>query len=145
MMDVALPANMHQGLSQEGIARRGWAYSAEEAKAVIGKSEVALIDLREKRERERYGKIPGGLHLPYHDLQENVSSNGVLSTLAATGKILLFYCAFGERSTMAVQAAQDAGLTSAPHIEGGIDAWKKVDGVLDDGSGSPVHDPAVGT
>jgi glyoxylase-like metal-dependent hydrolase (beta-lactamase superfamily II)/rhodanese-related sulfurtransferase len=145
MMDVALPANMHQGLSQEEIARRGWAYSAEEAKAVIGKSEVALIDLREKRERDRHGKIPGGLHLPYHDLQENVSSNGVLPALAATGKILLFYCAFGERSTMAVQAAQDAGLTSARHIEGGIDAWKKMNGVLDDGSGSPVHAPAVGT
>jgi len=50
-MDEALPANMRQGLSQEEIARRGWAYSAEEAKAVIGKSEVALIDLREERER----------------------------------------------------------------------------------------------
>jgi len=46
---------------------------------------------------------------------------------------------------VAVQPAQDAGLTSARHIEGGIDAWKKVDGVLDDGSGSPVHAPAVGT
>ena len=85
------------------------------------------------------------LHLPYHELQENVSSNGVLPTFAATGKILLFYGAFSERSTMAVQAAQDAGLTSARHIEGGIDAWKKVDGVLGDGSGSPVHSPAVGT
>ena len=75
------------------------------AKAGIGKPEVALVDLREKRERERHGKIPSGLHLPYHDLQENVSSNGVLHTLAATGKILLFYRAFGERSAMAPQAA----------------------------------------
>ena len=41
----------------------------------------------------------------------------------------LFYCAFGERSAMAVQAAQDAGLT-ASHIEGGIDAWKKAGGPL---------------
>jgi rhodanese-related sulfurtransferase len=29
---------------------------------------------------------------------------------------------------MAVQAAQDAGLTSARHIEGGMDAWKKAAG-----------------
>ena len=51
--------------------------------------------------------------------------------LAATpGKMLLFYCAFGERSAMAVQAAQDAGLGSARHIAGGIDAWKKVGGAL---------------
>jgi rhodanese-related sulfurtransferase len=40
----------------------------------------------------------------------------------------LFYCAFGERSAMAVQAAQDAGLKSTRHIEGGFDAWKKAAG-----------------
>ena len=42
----------------------------------------------------------------------------------------LFYCAFGERSAMAVQAAQDAGLKTACHIQGGIDAWKKASGPL---------------
>jgi glyoxylase-like metal-dependent hydrolase (beta-lactamase superfamily II)/rhodanese-related sulfurtransferase len=131
MMDVAVPANMHQGLAQEQIARRGWAYSAEEAKALICKPDVALIDLRERRERERHGEIPSALHLSYHDLQENISPSGVLHMLAETpGKMLLFYCAAGERSAMAVQAAQDAGLSSARHIQGGIDAWKKVGGAL---------------
>jgi rhodanese-related sulfurtransferase len=48
----------------------------------------------------------------------------------ATGKCLLFYCAFGERSAMAVQAAQDAGIATARHIQGGIDAWKKIGGSL---------------
>ena len=43
---------------------------------------------------------------------------------------MVFYCAFGERSAMAVQAAQDAGIMSACHIEGGIAAWKKADGPL---------------
>ena len=62
MMDVAVPANMKQGLAQEQIARRGWAYSAEEAKTLVGKPNVVLIDLREKHERERDGKIPGALH-----------------------------------------------------------------------------------
>jgi rhodanese-related sulfurtransferase len=38
--------------------------------------------------------------------------------------------AFGERSAMAVQAAQDAGLKTACHIQGGIDAWKKANGPL---------------
>ena len=140
MMDVAIPANMKQGLAQEQIARRGWAYSAEQTKALIGNPDVALIDLREKRERERHGIIPGALHLPYHDLQENVSAGGVLRMLAATsGKILLFYCAFGERSAMAVQAAQDAGLNSARHMQGGVDAWKKAGGTLEDGSGGQAH------
>jgi sulfur dioxygenase len=136
MMDVAVPANMKQGLAQEQIARHGWACGAEEAEALVGDLAVALIDLREKWECERHGIIPGALHLPYHDLQENISASGVLRMLALTsGKTLLFYCAFGERSAMAVQAAQDAGLGSARHIEGGIDAWKKAGGPLEDGSG----------
>jgi rhodanese-related sulfurtransferase len=48
----------------------------------------------------------------------------------ATNKRLVFYCAFGERSAMAVQAAQDAGLATACHVHGGIDAWKKADGPI---------------
>ncbi len=43
----------------------------------------------------------------------------------ATGKTIVFYCAFGERSAMAVQAAQDAGLASARHIEGGMAPGRK--------------------
>ncbi|MBS0560235.1 MAG: MBL fold metallo-hydrolase [Proteobacteria bacterium] len=131
MMDVAVPANMRQGLHQEEVARRGWAVSAEAAKALIGAPAVALIDLREKGERERHGSIPGSLHAPYTDLRENISDGGILHELAvSTGKRLIFYCAFGERSAMAVQAAQDAGLASACHIEGGIAAWKKAGGAV---------------
>ena len=92
---------------------------------------MALVDLRERSERERHGVIPGSLHAPYADLQENIGTGGMLHELAAaTGKRVIFYCAYGERSAMAVQAAQDAGLTSACHIEGGIAAWKSAEGPL---------------
>ena len=129
MMDVAVPANMHQGLAQQEIARRGWAVTAEAAKDLVGNRDIVLIDLRERSERERHGVIPGSLHAPYPDLQENILEGGMLHELAtATNKRLVFYCAFGERSAMAVQAAQDAGLASACHIHGGIDAWKKAAG-----------------
>ena len=131
MMDVAVPANMHVGLHQEEIARKGWALSAAEAIALCGRPGVAMIDLREQGEREKHGVIPGSLHTAYADLQDNVRAGGMLHELAtATGKRVVFYCAFGERSAMAVQAAQDAGLTSACHIEGGISAWKKAAGPL---------------
>ncbi len=131
MMDVAMPANMHIGLRQQEIARRGWALSAAEAIALCGRTGVAIVDLRENSEREKHGVIPGSLHAPYADLPANVSAGGMLHELAAaTGKRIVFYCAFGERSAMAVQAAQDAGLKSACHIEGGIAAWKKADGPL---------------
>jgi rhodanese-related sulfurtransferase len=129
MMDVAVPANIRIGLHQDEIARRGWAISASEAVALRGCPDIALVDLREKSEREKHGTIPGSLHAPYPDLRENISAGGILHELAeATGKRIVFYCAFGERSAMAVEAAQSAGLASACHIEGGIDAWKKADG-----------------
>lgn len=131
MMDVAVPANMHVGLHQDEIARKGWALSATEAAALRGQADVAFVDLREKGERERHGTIPGSLHAPYPDLQEHIREGGILHELAkVTGKRIVFYCAFGERSAMAVQAAQDAGLKSACHIEGGIDSWKKGNGAL---------------
>jgi sulfur dioxygenase len=131
MMDVAVPANMHFGLHQDEIARKGWAVSAADAVALRGRPDVAFVDLREKSECERHGIIPGSLHAPYPDLQENISEGGMLHELAAaTGKRIMFYCAFGERSAMAVQAAQDAGLKTACHIQGGIDAWKKANGPL---------------
>ena len=131
MMDVAVPANMRVGLAQDQIARRGWSLSPCEATALIGRPDVTFIDLRERGEREKHGIIPGSLHAPYPELPENVASGGMLHELArATGKRIVFYCAFGERSAMAVQAAQDSGIASACHITGGIDAWKKADGPL---------------
>ena len=131
MMDVAVPANLRQGLAQDEIARRGWAVTAQQAIGLAGQSNVALIDLRERSEREKHGVIPGSLHAPYPELQENIRAGGMLHELAsATGKRILFYCAFGERSAMAVQAAQDAGIASACHIHGGIDAWRRANGQL---------------
>jgi sulfur dioxygenase len=131
MMDVAVPANMRVGFAQEAIARRGWAVMAADALALLDRPDVALIDLREKTEREKHGIIPGSLHAPYPDLAANVRKGGMLHELAAaTGKRMLFYCAFGERSAMAVQAAQDAGIATACHIQGGIDAWTKASGPL---------------
>ncbi|HEV3394548.1 MAG TPA: MBL fold metallo-hydrolase [Xanthobacteraceae bacterium] len=129
MMDVAVPANMKVGLHQEEVARRGWAITPEQGLGLVGKPDVALIDLREKSERERHGVIPTSLHVPYPALQENLSAGGMLHELAqSTGKRLLFYCAFGERSAMAVQAAQDARLSSACHLQGGLAAWKAAGG-----------------
>src|SRR3984893_613954 len=131
MMDVAVAANMHVGLHQDEIARKGWAVSAAEAVALRSRPDVAIVDLREKSERERHGTIPGSLHAPFPDLQENIRGGGMLHELAAgTAKRIVFYCAFGERSAMAVQAAQDAGLKTACHIQGGMDAWKKANGPL---------------
>ncbi len=130
MMDVAVPANMRQGLAQQAIAARGWALTASEWMAAEA-GEALLIDLREAGERARHGVIEGSLHVPYPTLPASLARGGVLHGLAeASGKRLVFYCAFGERSAMAVRAAQDAGLASARHLEGGMNAWKQAGGAV---------------
>jgi glyoxylase-like metal-dependent hydrolase (beta-lactamase superfamily II) len=136
MMDVAVPANLKIGLSQEGIEAKGWSLAADEARALLQDPAIVLIDLRDRKERRQHGEIPGSVHAPYPDLQENIGPGGLLHRLGEEpDKRLVFYCAFGERSAMAVQAAQDAGLASACHIKGGIDAWKKIDGPLETPAG----------
>jgi glyoxylase-like metal-dependent hydrolase (beta-lactamase superfamily II)/rhodanese-related sulfurtransferase len=131
MMDVAVPANIHVGLAQEDVAHREWTLDIAEAMALMGDPDVAFVDLRESKERCKHGVIPNSLHAPYVDLMQNVHAGGMLYELArATSRRLLFYCAFGERSAMAVRAAHGAGLGSACHIKGGINAWKKAGGPL---------------
>ena len=128
MMDVAVPANIHQGLHQEDVARKGWAFSAEEAKGLVGRPDVALIDLRERvgtRADRRHSRFAAR---PLRRAQDNIGEGGLIHELARSGKTIVFYCAFGERSAMAVQAAQDQGLAAARHIEGGMSAWTKAGG-----------------
>ncbi len=129
MMDVAVPANLKVGLAQDEVEARGWALTCAEARSLVGRPDIVLVDLRDRTECERHGTIPGSVHAPYPELAENVGPGGLLHELAkATGKRLVFYCAYGERSAMAVQTAQEAGLTNSCHIAGGLDAWKKACG-----------------
>jgi glyoxylase-like metal-dependent hydrolase (beta-lactamase superfamily II)/rhodanese-related sulfurtransferase len=135
LMDVAVPANLKVGLSQDEIEVRGWSLTCQAAMDLLGQQDLVLVDLRDRSERERHGEIPGSVHAPYPDLDENVSSGGMLHELAAaTGKRLVFYCAYGERSAMAVQCAREAGLDNVCHIKGGLDAWKRATGPLQGGA-----------
>ena len=140
MMDVAVPANLKVGLSQDDVAARGWGLDCGDARGLVGRADVALVDLRDEAERQRHGVIPGSVHAPYPGLADNLKPGGLLHELAATtatgtGKRLVFYCAYGERSAMAVRTARDAGLADACHITGGLDAWKRADGPIEGESG----------
>src|SRR6266581_3352680 len=129
LMDVVVPANMHVGLHQDDLARQGLALSAREGIESLGRPDILLVDLRENSERAKHGTLPGALHAPYPAIGESLLPGGMLREVAAaTGRRIVFFCAFGERSAMAVAAAKEAGLTNTAHIAGGIDAWKKAGG-----------------
>lgn len=129
MMDVAVPANMHVGLHQDDLAKQGLSFTAREAIDSLGRPDILLVDLRENSERARHGTLSGALHAPYPSIGESLQPGGMLREVAAaTGRRIVFFCAFGERSAMAVAAAKEAGLASTAHIAGGMDAWKKAGG-----------------
>jgi rhodanese-related sulfurtransferase len=132
MMDVAVPANLSIGLSQDEIEEMGWSVSPADADDLLGNDTRILVDLRDSNERERHGVIAGSIHAPYADLKANVKTGGMLFELArASAKELVFYCAYGERSAMAVRAAHDAGIDSAKHLKGGVDAWRSAGQALE--------------
>ena len=132
MMDVAVPANLKIGLSQDDVAARGWSLDCEQVQSRLEGGDILPVDLRDRSERERYGVLPGSVHAPYPDLRSNLEAGGLLHELSsATARTLVFYCAYGERSAMAVEAARAAGLPGALHLHGGIDAWKNTGAPLD--------------
>ena len=133
MMDVAVPTNLKIGMSQESVEARGWSLSCEELQRSIDSGEeLILVDLRESTEQRRHGVIPGSVHAPYPDTETNVADGGLLRELTgSTGRRLVFYCAFGERSAMAVEIAQQGGLSRSLHLTGGIDAWKAAGGSIE--------------
>jgi glyoxylase-like metal-dependent hydrolase (beta-lactamase superfamily II)/rhodanese-related sulfurtransferase len=138
MMDEAVPANLRLGMVQDEIDAHGWSLTCDETQHLAGRKDVLLIDLRDRTERQRHGVIAGSVHAPYQDLEENVRPGGLLHELAESSRRrLVFYCAYGERSAMAVKAAQEAGIANACHLKGGINAWQKAGGRLE-----PSDEPA---
>jgi glyoxylase-like metal-dependent hydrolase (beta-lactamase superfamily II)/rhodanese-related sulfurtransferase len=132
LMDVAVPANVHIGLEQGEQERAAWALDVTQVKAAWRAKDSTLVDLREDSERARDGVIPGSVHAPYPQLREFIEPGGLLREIAlATGRRLIFYCAFGERSRMAVEAAQAVGLANVCHLVGGIDAWAEAGGAVE--------------
>lgn len=129
MMDVAVPANLKIGLLQDDLEQMGLSINCREGIAKIGDPSLILVDLRDDSEREKEGVLPGSVHAPYSDLNENIHPGGLLYEVArSSGRQIVFYCAFGERSAMAVEAAVGAGLTNTYHLSGGMDAWKAAQG-----------------
>src|SRR5258708_21429048 len=126
MMDVAVPAHMHAGLHQDDLAQHGPSLTAHDALSSLGPPHILLVGLRENSERAKHGMLAGALHAPYPPIEEGLKPGGMLREVsAATGRRIVFFCAFGERSASAVKAAQDRRPVHSAHIEGGIDAWKK--------------------
>ncbi|MCG8512023.1 MAG: hypothetical protein MI741_22640, partial [Rhodospirillales bacterium] len=123
-MDVAIPANLKIGYSEADETIRAGTLCVADAYACLDGEGHIFVDLREEWERLRDGVIPGSVHAPYQKLEDLIGSDGLLTTMASqTGKEIVLYCAFGERSALALKAMADAGMTRVRHLGGGLKAW----------------------
>ena len=99
---------------------------------LVNKDAVPFIDLRDPRELEREGRIPGAVHCPRGMLEFWIDPESPYHRpVFAEKKKLLFFCAGGWRSALAAKTAQDMGLADVAHIEGGFTAWREAGGPVE--------------
>ncbi|WP_350334578.1 rhodanese-like domain-containing protein [Coralliovum pocilloporae] len=93
---------------------------------------VVIVDIRDVRERQRTGFIPGSFHAPRGMVEFWVDPDSPYhkDIFAQEGKKYVFHCASGWRSALTVATLQDMGFEAA-HLKEGFGSWEK--------SGGPVE------
>lgn len=110
-------------------------YSVEDARELHGRDDVQFIDIRDVRELEREGVIPGAFHAPRGMLEFWVDPESPYhKPLFGQDKQFVLFCAAGWRSALATRTLQEMGVEKVAHIDGGFTAWKE--------AGAPVAEKA---
>ena len=108
--------------------------SVEEAAALHGRDDVVFVDIRDPREQERDGKMPGAFNCTRGMLEFWIDpASPYHKAVFAQDKKFVFFCAGGWRSALAAKTAHDMGMKPVAHMRGGFGEWKK--------AGKPVDLP----
>lgn len=102
-------------------------YSVEEAQVRRDAPKVQIVDIRDVRELEREGTVPGALLAPRGMLEFWVdpASPYYKPVFGDDSTEFILFCGAGWRSALATKTLQDMGMTNVAHIDGGFAAWKK--------------------
>lgn len=104
----------------------------EEAKALHGRDDVVFVDIRDPRELERDGQVPGAFHCTRGMLEFWIDPESPYAKpIFQQDKKFVFFCAGGMRSALAAHTAHIMGLKPVAHVEGGFSAWKKTGGPVE--------------
>ena len=102
-----------------------------DAIAMVGDPSVVIVDLRDIRERQRSGFIPGSFHCPRGMVEFWVDPKSpYFKEIFGQEKRFVFHCASGWRSALTVATLQDMGFEAA-HLKDGFSAWKKQGGPVE--------------
>lgn len=102
-------------------------YSVEQVRARLADGRMQIVDIRDVRELEREGTVPGALLAPRGMLEFWVdpASPYHKPVFADESKEFVLFCGAGWRSALATKTLQDMGMRNVAHIDGGFAAWKK--------------------
>ena len=105
---------------------------AADAVKLHGRADVVLVDIRDIRELNREGRVPGAFHCPRGLLEFWVDPQSPYhKPVFAQDKRFVFFCAGGLRSALAAQTVQRMGLRPLAHVGGGFAAWKEAGGPVE--------------
>ncbi len=100
--------------------------------AMLGDPNVIIVDIRDVRERQRGGYIPGSFHAPRGMIEFWVDPDSPYykEIFGQTDKKYVFHCASGWRSAITVATLQDMGFEAA-HLREGFSTWGKHGGPIE--------------
>ena len=99
---------------------------------LVGNNEFIFIDLRDKSELLKSGKIPGAMSCPRGMLEFFIDSKSPFhKEIFSQKKNFIFYCASGFRSALGTETASNMGVKKVSNLTGGFSAWVKSGGVVE--------------
>lgn len=108
------------------------AVSPDQAAALLEDDGTIFVDLRDPREVEQNGRIPGAKHCPRGMLEFWIDPESPYAKpIFQEDKKFVFQCASGWRSALAAKTAQDMGLAPVAHLGGGFTAWRAAGGAIE--------------
>ena len=97
----------------------------QDALAMVDDPDVVIVDIRDIRERQRSGFIPGSFHCPRGMAEFWVDPQSpYFKEVFGQDKRFVFHCASGWRSALTVATLQDMGFEAA-HLKDGFSSWEK--------------------
>jgi len=105
---------------------------ADEAAKMVGQEGVVFVDIRDPREIEREGTIPGAFRCTRGMLEFWIDPESPYhKPIFAEKKKFVFFCAAGWRSALAAKTAVEMGLEDVSDIKGGLTAFKEAGGAIE--------------
>ncbi len=103
----------------------------QDAIAMVGAEDVVFVDLRDVRERQRSGFIPGSFHCPRGMAEFWVDPKSpYFKEIFGQDKKFVFHCASGWRSALTVATLNDMGFEAA-HLKEGFSTWEEAGGPVE--------------